>query len=505
MNDNKKGRTSLKWTFFITAFLPLIVLVIALAILGSSFLSRTISYEVKEQMKNISAMVINDLDTMYPGSYTVKETPDIFFFKGEHMFNSDFEYIDKIHKLTGCDISVCYLNSAVITTIKDKDNNRRIGYQINETVMADVLEKGKPVFYDDVYIDKDKIYVYYSPIKDSSGEIIGMIGVSELVARASERGVNPILFIVIIAGLGIIIALYLIFKFSKKQIYAIEKIQEYLKKLSNGDFNAELDYSVATRKDEIGLIGESAKATGYSLRKMVQEDQLTSLFNRRVAYKNFDKTIRKYIYQGVKFCVALGDIDFFKKVNDTYGHDAGDRVLIEVAHTIKEFMQTRGYVIRWGGEEILMIFDKQNSKLEEVAAELEELLNKIRALDIMSDDQLIKVTMTMGVTECSPSDKEMADLDKEELEKWIRKRIDEYVVIVDEKLYYGKEHGRNQVVSNIVEAEATETVPAPKDNKSTNEKTEESNKEATENVSEENKPETEAKPKKRGRKPKPKN
>ena len=63
---------------------------------------------------------------------------------------------------------------------------------------------------------------------------------------------------------------------------------------------------------------------------------------------------------GIPFCVVLGDIDFFKKVNDTYGHDAGDEILKFVALELRRMMLGKGFATRWGGEEFLLVFDNMD-------------------------------------------------------------------------------------------------------------------------------------------------
>ena len=60
---------------------------------------------------------------------------------------------------------------------------------------------------------------------------------------------------------------------------------------------------------------------------------------------------------GIEYCVAIGDIDFFKKVNDRYGHEAGDVVLTKVARILREKIMSKGYVCRWGGEEFLIVLE----------------------------------------------------------------------------------------------------------------------------------------------------
>ena len=161
------------------------------------------------------------------------------------------------------------------------------------------------------------------------------------------------------------------------------------------------------------------------LKKEANTDQLTGLFNRRRAYESL-KEVRSTSEGGI-VSVAMGDIDFFKKVNDTYGHDAGDEVLKTVARVMKEKCRSTSVIARWGGEEFLIILPDCNGDNAFIA--IERLRNEIQNTIINVDGQEIKVTMTFGLTEFG-----------------ITSSIDGLIKEADEKLYHGKTNGRNQVV-----------------------------------------------------------
>ena len=163
-----------------------------------------------------------------------------------------------------------------------------------------------------------------------------------------------------------------------------------------------------------------------SLRDLIELDQLTGLYNRRYVQRKLELVQNKSIETGVPFSVAIGDIDFFKKVNDTYGHECGDAVLMDVSARMRELMKGRGFAARWGGEEFLLVFESY--RLEMAADSLEDLLNVIRSRTIAFQGEKVKVTMTFGVVEGSGD------------------RLDSIIGSADEKLYYGKNNGRNQVV-----------------------------------------------------------
>lgn len=161
------------------------------------------------------------------------------------------------------------------------------------------------------------------------------------------------------------------------------------------------------------------------LKKEASTDQLTGLNNRRKAREYLTRLKKEEVSTAVS--VAMGDIDFFKKVNDTYGHDAGDEVLKFVAKTMVDNCRTTAFISRWGGEEFLLIFPDCNG--DQAFIILERLRNKIQKETIVVGDNKIKITMTFGLTEYNYSkDEELA------------------IKEADEKLYIGKSNGRNQVV-----------------------------------------------------------
>lgn len=121
------------------------------------------------------------------------------------------------------------------------------------------------------------------------------------------------------------------------------------------------------------------------------------------------------------------DIDYFKKVNDNYGHEAGDEVLKSVSGILKKHMTKDGFAIRWGGEEFILCFinDDESTTYKKLVS----IMNEVRNLCVCYEDYKIKVTMTFGIAKGD-----------------VLKSVDEIIKIADDKLYSGKENGRNQIV-----------------------------------------------------------
>lgn len=164
------------------------------------------------------------------------------------------------------------------------------------------------------------------------------------------------------------------------------------------------------------------------LEQMVSTDALTTLWNRRAMNQHIAKLSAEYTKHQKGFSLAIMDIDFFKKVNDTYGHDMGDYVLKSLAYLMKNHMEGKGHVARWGGEEFLITFE--NMRYSQAVAEMDALRKKVEVQEFNFKDTLLHISITAGIEEFSMTES-----------------IDSVITHADEKLYRGKTDGRNQVVS----------------------------------------------------------
>ena len=155
-----------------------------------------------------------------------------------------------------------------------------------------------------------------------------------------------------------------------------------------------------------------------------QEDALTSLLNRR----GFLPLVAFLMKERSKnFCVAFCDLDNFKRVNDTYGHDAGDEVLKHVTTIIKRDMHGCE-ICRWGGEEIVILM--KNHGLNAAKAKTEALRKNVESEPTAFFGKEIPITITIGLTD----------------NKGSFKSPEEIIKVADGRMYYGKQHGKNVVV-----------------------------------------------------------
>jgi diguanylate cyclase (GGDEF)-like protein len=155
-------------------------------------------------------------------------------------------------------------------------------------------------------------------------------------------------------------------------------------------------------------------------------DPLTHCYNRRALNSSLDCDIAKAERYGTDISVVMFDIDYFKKINDTYGHKAGDAVLHSFTKSINATIRKSDYLARYGGEEFVLVLPE--TKLPK-ALELAERLRKITEnLEVKFDDKIIKITTSAGVASYKKGQ------DKDSL---IQK--------ADELLYDAKKQGRNRI------------------------------------------------------------
>lgn len=157
--------------------------------------------------------------------------------------------------------------------------------------------------------------------------------------------------------------------------------------------------------------------------RLAKCDPLTALANRRWAYEIFDS---EFGDEAIPHSVVMGDIDRFKSINDNYGHDFGDGVLVTVANYITELLPNSYLKSRWGGEEFLIA---ANEPLDTVYKEIETLREKIAAHEFNHSGKTVRITITFGIAEY-----------------YERKDLSDAITTADTRLYAGKKGTLNCTV-----------------------------------------------------------
>lgn len=419
-----KKKNSLITNFIALSVIPfvsfgvLVLLIVSFAVYGS------IKEEAQNGLESLVYSVSQMYEAVYEGDYTFEDGK---FRKGEKILSDDFSIVDAVKEASGVDITVFYKDIRMATSIRNPDGTRAVGTQAEREVIRAVLEDGRDYFSDRISVNGYIYFGYYTPLRNSDGEVAGMV----FAGKTREHMLRSIRSVIKkIAGAAVLMMLMVGFfsgLYAKRIVYVLNRTKEFLKAISRGELNREADPCLLNRNDEIGEMGKFAVILQKSITELVGTDPLTGLYNRRSggqALENMHLSCQK---NGGTFVLAIGDIDNFKNVNDTFGHPCGDAVLKQLAEIFKQHMKKKGFIFRWGGEEFLFLYEKADK--EKARSYLEELRRQIETEQMIYQENSLQVTMTFGAKEYEKDMETSAIIQK-----------------ADENLYYGKNQGKNQVI-----------------------------------------------------------
>lgn len=411
------------------AVLPILVLGIVLMVASMQTFSDKMEGHVRKEMTQQTKLILKILDENYPGEFSLNKDVkgNYHIYKGGKDITKDTEFIDNMKEIMGVEVTLFCQDVRLQTTLRDSKGRLFINTAVSSVITKDVLKKKKAHFYrSTTNVGDERYFAYYEPIFLEDGTCFGMVGVCRKatdIEKNIRMAVRPILLLSI-AAIFVIGAISI--SYTRILTKRIRILQQFMKKLTKDDFEAEMPAGLLKVEDEIGDLARSGKKMQESIRRQVEYDEMTQLYNRRYGDKNLLKMKAQMQISGIKYCVAIGDIDFFKKVNDNYGHEAGDEVLIHVARVLKEQLLANGFVCRWGGEEFLIVIESHT--IEQAEHILQSILDTLRNQTITYQEQQIRVTMSMGLVSVKAEDE-----------------IDDILRCADQKLYEAKENGRDQI------------------------------------------------------------
>ncbi|MDO5154681.1 MAG: diguanylate cyclase [Eubacteriales bacterium] len=420
-------QTSIGKYFMFFSYCMILVIALVFRLISTDAIRTSKIEDTKNLLRTLSVGLEKSyelLDTEQKGFYQIG---DQLYIGNEEINDSTF-LIDQMKKDSGVDFTIFAEDCRIATTIT-KENGERYTNTKASDIWTSQLQYGKEYFDENISINNISYLGYYTPMKDIDGNVIGMF-FAGLPMESIENTLQSMGKKMFITCLLVCIAAFFIISIVTSRFLKYQNgLMTYLTEIDDGNFTHTMPEWITKRNDEFGILGRHIIAINNSLSNTIEKDSLTQIYNRRAAMKHLDQYFKKAnTTDDSTFTFAIGDIDFFKKVNDTYGHNCGDVVLKRVAAILDEGTKDMGFVARWGGEEFILVFE---DKLQPSLERLEQILNQIRNEVIVCDDKEISITMTFGIIQYKAPQK-----------------VDWMISYADKLLYYGKEHGRNQIVSH---------------------------------------------------------
>lgn len=341
-------------------------------------------------------------------------------------------------------------------TVDSKGNMQRIHIdQINNNLIIHAFEKYMATS-ENKFIDSTEGKISYIKISEFKKDGLDWLIVTAIAEDPYVVQIKKSIFISIFLSIvTIVIGIFIWKKKIDRYLSPIYALIEVTERFSAGDFSQRANI---LKHDEIGKLGRAFNKMAeeitkfiYDLEHKVQErtseleernrqlaftkeqleissqtDFLTGLHNRKFIVEKIEQEIKRSKQTKDEFTLIMMDIDYFKKINDQFGHDCGDVVLKEVSQIIKDMIRTTDCIARWGGEEFLLLLPM--TSIDGALLIAERIRQKIEKHSFDCRSVGIKATMTLGIAAYQDG-----------------LSLDEVVKHADIAVYDGKNNGRNQV------------------------------------------------------------
>ena len=357
---------------------------------------------------------------------------------GAFSFGANIEIFREIFKSLGADASI-YLNKKILYKYL---NPLMINYYAsfkdfkNYKVIGEVFD----VNLNTIYEVKNKALYTKIPIKDFFGNIMAYIVIKDDLRdyiNTLNKNTQLEIGIHIFSFIAVFIIVFLLFKAIFNRLEQLNHILELIKKKEFDKIppKTEVKDDCDRYKNNVIEVAQDLKLYIDALTKKINDystkayqDGLTKVFNRNFLEEKQHEIFLKYKLSQTPLGIIMLDIDNFKQINDTYGHDIGDLVLVTLAKTIKHLLRKNDIFIRYGGEEFLILLD--DTELEDTYLIAEKIRKAIENTKVHTPNGDIKFTISLGITTLKEEDNSLFDAIKR----------------ADENLYKAKKSGKNRVI-----------------------------------------------------------
>jgi diguanylate cyclase (GGDEF)-like protein len=255
---------------------------------------------------------------------------------------------------------------------------------------------------------------------------LSVVELEQAIALRFKR-IFILLIIMVLSSLLIMLVI------RQKVLVPIEYLLQVIKHFTKGDGDIQLkryyDDEVGEMSNKFFIMKEKLDEDMQKIRDLAEKDSLTGIYNRRTFFKEAQNAI-ELMQNGSKHAsLMILDIDFFKNINDTYGHIIGDKVLSHVVRNIEDQLSSSDIFARYGGEEFIILLPNREIDNAKILAQL--ICDTIASTPYMGSNELLRINITLSIG--------VAYYDTS-------LPLEDTIKIADEALYEAKESGRNKVV-----------------------------------------------------------
>ena len=420
----KKHRKKLLVQISLLTLIPIFVMGALFVLIGMYILRQSATQEMFKSLRG-SAVIAAEYFSSIHGVYHMQDGE---LYCDDKRMMDELSFLENEKKAFHNEMSVFYGNNRVMTTLTDENGKSLLGTMHADNRIVSEVFKGNIVSTEKTIIAKERYLCVYVPIYNNN-KVVGMIG--SAISMHDFYRINRLLYvyIILLTVITCLITALLISIFSRHLVKRLTVIRDYMEELvTKQTAEQKMDKIAFSPNDEIAELANHSITAATSIKNLMGTDPLTGLYNRRAGRQLLKKLWEKSHADFSVFSLVIGDIDHFKAINDKYGHDIGDNVLVSVSKVMKKHMNEGSFAIRWGGEEFLLGFELPR---DETQAIIKEIAKEIKREPFFgADKSVFHITMTFGIASFAGQES-----------------IDAVIKLADDNLYKGKNQGRDCIVS----------------------------------------------------------
>ncbi len=274
MKERKRNKKLINQIIMI-AIAATVVVAVILTILGTILIDESYEEMTEEELAATSHMLQDIYNYAFEGDWSYDSSTGTLY-KGEHEMSGNYELLDDIHKKTGVDLTLFYMDTRILCTMVDKSGNRNVNTKASSEVVSHVVNGGQEYYARNITVDGEKYDIYYIPMYNSDGSCQGMVSTARKVANVTAAIKRAVIIMLVIALIcvGIVIAIGLVIAHKTSKI--MNGIAEELVSLAHGNLSLKVDNKTIDRQDELGNIAESVQHIDEKLVDVIKSTQRMS-------------------------------------------------------------------------------------------------------------------------------------------------------------------------------------------------------------------------------------
>lgn len=260
----EKRASGLKMKLYLLTIAPVILVGVVIMFISTNKMSSSLQSMAESRLEAMCKSIAASYSVLYAGDWEYDEATDTLL-KGGHDLSTTYNMLDSLQADTGIHITIFYGDTRRITTILTESGDRLVGTQAGEAVIQDVLKNGKNYFNNNVTINNEAYFGYYTPAWNTDGSVVGMFFAGSPRSDVMSQVNGAMILVAISAILLIIVDVVLVLMMTKALVKTINNCVDSVVTMASGVLNVNAEVGAFNKNDELGMLAKSINSMAERL------------------------------------------------------------------------------------------------------------------------------------------------------------------------------------------------------------------------------------------------